>query len=92
MKKRLFFFLMFVWCLLASLYGCTAAQKQKTLCYSGCVLRAIPACVKQCQQTSTAQRFFSVAPQSTLQRARELQKKELKSGKTKKGKLQEKKK
>ena len=50
MKKRLFYFLLGVFLFLLSMYGCTASNRQKALCYSGCVLATIPKCVKRCQK------------------------------------------
>lgn len=76
MKKTI----LFLACLLLS--GCTASMQKKALCYSGCVLASVPACVRQCENTQGSA-TYSVAPKAMMERAKELQKKEEEKAKKK---------
>jgi len=85
MKKRIFLALLWMFVFVMSICSCTTTQKQSALCYSGCILNQIPACVKRCKKESTAKAYFSREPLDNFTKAKEIHKQELKKdGKSKK--------
>ena len=73
--QKLFTFALFIFVAIMSITGCTATQKQAALCYSGCVLQSVVACTQKCT-SNEPQATFNIEPQTVMQKAVRLQKKE----------------